>query len=60
MVAEGTWLTGWKKAGVTPERKVLKETLHLVEDQFPQIETAAIHRRLINVRAAHEGNIGLV
>ncbi len=35
----------------------LEETLHLVERQFPQMDTAQIHRRLAYVRAGHSDQI---
>lgn len=38
---------------VADMKSLLEETLHLVEKQFPQIDTAPVHRRLNYVRAAH-------
>ncbi|HMB21415.1 MAG TPA: nucleotidyltransferase domain-containing protein [Anaerolineales bacterium] len=34
---------------------LLEETLHLVEGQFPQLDTATVHRRLGYVRVKHSG-----
>ena len=48
----------WKEA-IEETRLLLEETLHLVERQFPQIDTAPIYRRLNYVRAAHEVPIDL-
>lgn len=38
---------------IADTKRILEETLHLVERQFPQMDTALIHRRLAYVRAAH-------
>ena len=48
----------WKEA-IAETRLLLEETLHLVERQFPQIDTAPISRRLNYVRAAHGRPIDL-
>jgi predicted nucleotidyltransferase len=40
---------------IADTRLLLEETLHLVEKQFPQIDTEPIYRRLAYVRAAHRG-----
>lgn len=42
------------EAVIADTQQLLEETLHLVEMQFPQIDTALIQRRLTYVRAAHE------
>lgn len=34
---------------------ILEETLHLIEAQFPRLDTALIYQRLAYVRAAHKG-----
>lgn len=46
-------------AAIADTKLVLEETLHLVEAQFPQMDTAPVHRRLTYVRAAHEKPVNL-
>jgi len=41
---------------ISDTRLILEETLHLVEKQFPQIETAPIYRHLSYVRAVHDAD----
>jgi hypothetical protein len=38
---------------IADTKSILEETLHLVERQFPQMDTAPIYRHLTYVRAAH-------
>jgi hypothetical protein len=38
---------------IADTKRLLEETLHLVERQFPQIDTAPIYHRLSYMRAAH-------
>jgi hypothetical protein len=44
---------------IADTKQLLEETLHLVETQFPQIDTALIQRRLAYVRAAHAKPLNL-
>ncbi len=41
---------------ITDTKLILEETLHLVERQFPHIDTTPIYRHLTYVRAAHNAN----
>ncbi|MBN1454363.1 MAG: nucleotidyltransferase domain-containing protein [Anaerolineales bacterium] len=43
---------------IADTKLILEETLHLVEVQFPQMDTARIYRRLNYIRAAHEMPVG--
>lgn len=44
---------------IADTKSMLEETLHLVERQFPQMDTASTHRRLAYARAAHEKPVNL-
>jgi len=44
---------------IADTKQILEETLHLVEKQFPQIDTAPIYRRLNYMRAVHERSVEL-
>lgn len=44
---------------ITDTKSILEETLHLVESQFPIIDTAPISRRLIYERTAHKKPVDL-
>jgi hypothetical protein len=44
---------------IADTKLILEETLHLIERQFPQIDTASIYRRLVYTRSAHEKPVEL-
>lgn len=44
---------------IADTKQLLEETLRLVETQFPQMDTAPIHRRLAYVRTAHKNPVTL-
>jgi hypothetical protein len=41
---------------IADTESILAETLHLVEEQFPQMDTASIYRHLAYGHAAHDSN----
>lgn len=48
---------GSHREAITDTKRMLEETLRLVEEQFPHMNTTPAHRRLSYVRAAHEGPV---